>query len=113
MTQGSVINLLQKFLNSFLAFANKGLHMLMPLFCNAVSAVETLAVRTVPSLPALPTCVALEIRRTCAGTASLTRMLLHVRSPVHQSLLEFSYACMQLGDLPLCLDLVRLFDSLA
>ena len=114
MTQGSVLKFitgLHKFLNSFLAFANTGLHMLMLLSRHTVSAVATFAVGTVPSL--LVTYSALEIRRTCAGAASLTRMLPHVRSPVHQSLLEFSYACMQLGDLPLCLDLVRLFDSLA
>ena len=111
--QGSVLNLLQKNFNSFLAFANTGLHVLMLLSCNAVSAVATFAVGTVPSLPTVPTCIALEIRRTCAGAASLIRILLHVLLPLHQRLLEFSYACMQLGDLPLCLDLPRLFDGLA
>ena len=111
MTQGSVLNLLKKFLNSFFAFANSGLHMLMLLSCNAVSAVKKFAVGTVPSLPV--TCSALEIRRTCARTASLIRMLLHVLSPVLQSLLEFSHARLQLGHLPPCLDLMRLFDSLA
>ena len=39
-----VLNVLQKILNSFLAFANTGLHMLMLLSCNAVSAVATSAV---------------------------------------------------------------------